>query len=1268
MPYIKLLTVLAGLALLTACAGAVTVNPTVNTGGNGGSGGGDGPCVTNPFGTTCTNPTETQELVFCRDDTRTTDTKTDDCAPTITRVCTANVFDTLCTAPTKEQAEVFCGDVTKTTTTKPADCAQTITDACTDDFFHTLCTAEVYVQQRKDFNDMCINQAGKTPQICEAEAQVRTCDADEFATGCVAQKYVDERRMTCLTAKTTTRCMPTVELICGTNGDIFDDFCTGLTDTDTMRASACQTHGTDPTDGHSTCATILIPLCGIADPFAHEGCDDVVGINAGVRKTFCETPATAWDPKCMETTHGAVNATRVMACQMFGIDTGTGGDTSCADSLASSCTITDPFAYTGCKDVAEIAGVRMMYCQAPATAWDEECMETIHGTVDATRVTACQMFGTDTDTGGHATCATSLATVCNDIANPFIYDGCDDVAGIDAGVRTMYCTMPANAFKTGCKTDGTHDVLTQNGATVNGARRDACLFSPVGTPADPSCETDSLTEQGCELDPFSVTNTGCRNLMRFSEIVGNFCDMNQSNQNCGVKTSTWVENARNADDTADLEVRGVRAALANDAQYTLITGGTESLELGDAVAKHATNFGDLTFKNTEVPANGTFVGETAFTGNPNVAGGISYATNVGATKLYAGLLSDTNVGALLEATPTANWLGRLAIIHGENITTNAFHDVADFQLVIDFTNTALSQTVALSNRESAFYQQFIIAGKFNDKGVIFGTATYELRNTSNDVLSSRGIGILTGLIGQKGAAAVFHKTGGTENGLTDFIGGFVAVPYVPEADDFPNKATFSDWVRDFGPNPPPATLTATTPATARQREFLAGGTAGLDTTDAVSIISGANLTLTLGATGPNSARYNGEPLGGDGDASDGYGLLIDTVATNSFVVYAGLLADTDLGAPLTQTNGSVTWYGQIQIFRHGTFDTIDPHNFELEITYGGTNGVAGSIEGDVERVLSGSTRQYRLAGTYDAGGVITGTTTYAGFMGDDTGQLNTAIANGTGQGILTGLIGAQGAVGVFLRAEAGSTKDNIEGAASASQIYAGGFVVAPPVPSVATYANFKTYYADSARTDERTLYATPTSTDSRGAFVEGTATGLPTDGFTFTSGNFAPVTVRLKKAVSGNDGFVLMYGNVSSGLDTRRFRAGLLPTTDLGPAVPTTSTATWAGSLHLGLAGGGVRNVDLPTVTVDFANGRITAPETEVGVGTGNTVTINGLFGAGLPSGTPAGILGGTVNFDFSGNPHTDRPLIGLIGTKGAIGIFHGDGLTLIGGFQASPN
>ena len=1216
MPYIKLLTVLAGLALLTACAGAVTVNPTVNTGGNGGSGGGDGPCVTNPFGTTCTNATETQELAFCRDNTRTTDTKTDDCAPTITRVCNANVFDGLCTAPTKEQAEVFCGDVTKTTTTKPADCAQTITDACTDDFFHTLCTAEVYVQQRKDFNDMCINQEGKTPQICEAEAQVRTCDADEFATGCVAQKYVDERKMTCLTNKNTNRCMATEELICGTNGDIFDPFCTGLTDTDTMRASACQTHGTDPTDGHSTCATILIPLCGIADPFAHEGCDDVVGINAGVRKTFCETPATAWDPKCMETTHGAVDATRVMACQMFGIDTGTGGDTSCAGSLASSCTITDPFAYTGCKDVAGIAGVRMMYCQAPATAWDEECMETIHGTVDATRVTACEMFGTDTDTGGHATCATSLATVCNDIANPFIHEGCDDVAGIDAGVRTTYCTMPANAFKTGCKTDGTHDVLTQNGATVNGARRDACLTSPVGTPADPSCETDSLTEQGCATDPFSVTNTGCRNLMRFSEIVGNFCDMNQSNQNCGVKTSTWVENARNADDTADLDVKGVRAALANDAQYTLITGGAESLELGDAVAKHATNVGDLTFKNTEVPANGTFVGETAFTGNPNVAGGISYATNVGATKLYAGLLSDTNVGALLEATPTANWLGRLAIIHGENITTNAFHDVADFQLVIDFTNTALSQTVALSNRESAFYQQFIIAGKFNDKGVIFGTATYELRNTSNDVLSSRGIGILTGLIGQKGAAAVFHKTGGTENGLTDFIGGFVAVPYVPEADDFPNKATFSDWVRGFD-YPLPTSAAVEIARTTSKPHFIRPKTDGT-----------LDLTGVTGTTQHKATRA--------GDDKDGFAYGVGKIVTSDTPAgighsFVGILPSTDLGAPLTEAIAIAKWLGQFSFGNSATLNDI-----EFTLTFDGTN--SGTIDGMVGFV--------RFDLDFDGKGIITGDVTYSPSGTNPT----TTVARG--------LIGEEGLVGVFTNINDGNT----------TGIEFGGFVAVPPPPPMPNHATFKTYYADAdARVDDRTLYATPTASTSFVAFVEGTTTSLPTDGLTFTgTDNFSPITVRLGEASSGVDGFAVMYGATTVG-NNGRLRAGLLSGTDLGPALSGTSTATWAGSLHFANTVDDLVRFALPTVTVDFDNGTIKTPA--VTVASNGTIAIDGLFRAGSNNnGLPVGVLGGNTIYTVFGVP-VNLPLIGLIGTEGAIGVFHGgSNFSFAGGFQASPN
>ena len=296
-------------------------------------------------------------------------------------------------------------------------------------------------------------------------------------------------------------------------------------------------------------------------------------------------------------------------------------------------------------------------------------------------------------------------------------------------------------------------------------------------------------------------------------------------------------------------------------------------------------------------------------------------------------------------------------------------------------------------------------------------------------------------------------------------------------------------------------------------------------------------------------------------------------------------------------------------------------------------------------------------------GVITGTTTRGAFTGS---PLVTAEPV---NGILTGLIGAQGAVGAFISgsnigAVNGSTKDNIIGNADSGVAYVGGFVAAPAYvpPSVATHANFKTYYADSARVAGRRLHPTPTTTNDVTAFLEGTATSLPTDGLSFTAANtFAPVTVRLKEASSGDDGFAIMYTDGAS------FRAGLLSGTDLGPAVPTTSTATWAGSLHFWIVGSNTPNrIALPTVTVDFANGTIKTDA--VTVGTNRTVAIDGLFLAGSNNNTlPVGVLGGRAIYNDGSS--FDLSLIGLIGTEGAIGVFHGDNLVFVGGgFQASPN
>nr|MCA8834013.1 hypothetical protein [Pseudomonadota bacterium] len=331
MPYIKLLTVLAGLALLTACGGAAPPKPEITD--NDKTGGTAVSCDTNPFGSTCLaeadlNPRRVEIVSDCRaDDTG------DLCEDAIEFVCGNNFRDSLCDG------------------------------------------IKEYEDMRQVAQTTCL--MNNTKEFCDNQARVEKCDASPFFDDCTEQKYVIQRRAECESLKNKSQCMATEELICGVNGDVFDPFCDGITNYVSVRETTCQTHGTDPTDGDSSCATILIPLCTIANPFAHAGCDDVEGINANIRTPYCETPANAWDEECMDGMHGTVTATRVTACQMFGTNTDTGGDNSCATSLASSCTITDPFAYTGCNNVAGIAGVRMMYCETPATAWDEECMQTI---------------------------------------------------------------------------------------------------------------------------------------------------------------------------------------------------------------------------------------------------------------------------------------------------------------------------------------------------------------------------------------------------------------------------------------------------------------------------------------------------------------------------------------------------------------------------------------------------------------------------------------------------------------------------------------------------------------------------------------------------------------------------------------------------------------------------------------------------------------------------------------------------------------------------
>ena len=639
---------------------------------------------------------------------------------------------------------------------------------------------------------------------------------------------------------------------------------------------------------------------------------------------------------------------------------------------------------------------------------------------------------------------------------------------------------------------------------------------------------------------------------------------------------------------------------------------------------------------------------------------------------YAGILADTDLGApLIQTSGKFDWHGQIQIIRQGRLVTST---TQDFTLHItlgavsgmDGSAGSISgffgRVVAGSSSSNNIAHEYRLAGTYYTDGVIDGTVSYSTF-VGNDAPTTTP-GFLTGLMGEQGAVGVFISGTGTKESIigtagastaTTYAGGFVvsgADPppvHVPPADTNTNKVTFSDWERDFGEHRPPLTLRATNPASERQRQFLRGGTSGpLATTGAVNIRTGHNVTANLG--GNNTA--------------DGYHYFVDTVATNIRVPYAGLLSGTDLGAPVTSSTFGSTqtavWNGTLRAHTGLTANVDKP--LALTITYGAVDDVEGSLGSIAGAVRTFTTTGYELKGTYDASGVISGTV-YHGAGFPSTGDVVRTATNTNG--ILTGLIGAQGAVGVFLSGT--GTKEDITVGVGSN--YVGGFVAAytppppppPPPPRVATHANFKTYYTDSARVAGRTLHATPTTTNAVAAFLEGTATGLPTDGLSFTAANtFAPVTVRLKEASSGDNGFAIMYTDGAS------FRAGLLSGTDLGQAVATTSTATWAGSLHFWIVGSNTPNrIALPTVTVDFANGTIKTDA--VTVGTNRTIAIDGLFRGGMNNGLPVGVLGGKAIYNDGSS--FDLSLIGLIGTEGAIGVFHGDNLVFVGGgFQASPN
>ena len=408
-------------------------------------------------------------------------------------------------------------------------------------------------------------------------------------------------------------------------------------------------------------------------------------------------------------------------------------------------------------------------------------------------------------------------------------------------------------------------------------------------------------------------------------------------------------------------------------------------------------------------------------------------------------------------------------------------------------------------------------------------------------------------------------------------------------------------------------------------------------------------------------------------------------------LYTGLLAGTNVGAPLSDFQTEVEWKGKIDgLYGVGDTDTgvrntmIDSYTdkeFTLLVSFYGN---FGSIK-NKSRIVLGS-HVFDIDGRFTDRGLIYGDTKL--FRG---GEL---IASGS----LTGLIGAEGAVATFVSDDENPANG---GACCTSNFgnYVGGFVALPPAtPSTDARADFAAWLASfqapnipltsAIRTEDFT------SENDKQYFIQGTVSALnrANENYGNEKGTFNPKTLTLDHAFNdGNiyDGIAYLRGT------HKRAYAGILLGTDLGAplADEAGTTVKWAGRFRDTFHSSS--NVPDTSgkfgtpfeLTVRFAaqggtlDGIVSRANNTLGVGidgafdtkgiiTGDVIYGNIATGNCVTSGLPT-VTEGCFTNDTNRRKAT---LTGLIGEQGAVAAFTGQRGSFpsifgwVGGFVATPD
>ena len=473
---------------------------------------------------------------------------------------------------------------------------------------------------------------------------------------------------------------------------------------------------------------------------------------------------------------------------------------------------------------------------------------------------------------------------------------------------------------------------------------------------------------------------------------------------------TWQNNALNANGT-DLTIKDEQTAVQGDDEYTFIRGGETTLNLGsEATSVDLTQ--NVTFGTDLILDDGD-----VFSLNSTASGGISFAQAVvGAdTQFYAGLLSNTQVGAPLTADASVDWRGVISIIAGKNTPTLY---TTNFRLAINFDTKTVFSTTNFLRTAGDVVHNIELSGKFDgDTGVIYGTATYQVGNDKN-------IGALTGLIGKDGAAAVFGG-GDTTNDVGRFVGGIVAVPGATTSALIPHS-TFV-WAAGIDEavfeNTQFDTSVATVSAddnTITTREKNAGGVFEETIITDTGVI---NLDTTV--------------LGGRDNADRTADGLVVFQAPSSAIRRVGIVAGTNLGGPVVDTGGTGLWHARMAGFLISSSSSIEFNtNFTLNVDFDAETLGVGADNPRFQVTEGNDTNTFNFSFTSIRWNPSTGF-----FRGSIT--LGTSLDDTTRAGVLRGIIGADGAVATFKVADGGTS----------TRAFIGGFVAVPEAIGAETRAN-----------------------------------------------------------------------------------------------------------------------------------------------------------------------------------------------------------------------